>query len=111
MTETAYVRCLMSNMNKPFRSRRYPTGFFKIPEFEGTPSETPFIMFMESRPGPGRGRHEKKGGWVKTGALTLGEALDHPEFSGVAENYKRKLVDLVRSLIEEGSIGVEELGL
>lgn len=35
----------------------------------------PLFMFMEQSPGPGRGRREKIGGWIRTRELNLGEAL------------------------------------
>lgn len=105
----AYVRCLLCSMNKPFISSKYPTGVFEIPPWEGDPADTPFIMFMTSSPGPGRGRHRKIGGWTKTGALSLGEALADPEFRQIAEDYKTKLISLVKAYLENGVFTLEEL--
>lgn len=96
-------------MNKPFRSKKYSTGFFEIPSFEGDPGDAPFIMFMEQSPGPGRGRREKVGGWVKTGELSLGEALADPEFHEVAGDFKAKLINLIRAYLANGVLQVDEL--
>lgn len=109
MVKTAYVKCVFCQMNKPIRSKRYPGGFFEIPPFEGDPSEAEFIMLMEQSPGPGRGRREKVGGWVKTEALSLGEALEDPEFNDLARDFKAKLINLVRAYIEHGVIIPEEI--
>ena len=109
MVETAYVKCVFCNMNKPLRSNRYPTGTFEIPQFEGDPGDAPFIMFMEQHAGPGRGRREKVGGWVKTRELSLGEALDDPEFAEVAGDFKAKLISLVRAYLEKGILEIDEL--
>lgn len=96
-------------MNKPFISSKYPSGVFEIPPWEGDPADTPFIMFMTSSPGPGRGRHRKIGGWTKTRALSLGEALADPEFRQIAEDYKAKLISLVKAYLENGVFTLEEL--
>ncbi len=109
--ETAYVKCIFCRMNKPFRSKKYPTGTFEIPPFEGAPGDVAFIMFMEQRAGPGRGRREKTGGWTKTRELNLGEALADPEFRGLAEDFKRKLVSLMRDYLDRGIITFEELSV
>jgi len=66
-------------------------------------------MFMEQRPGPGRGRREKVGGWVKTRELSLAEALADPEFQELALGFKAKLVSLVRAYIENGVLTLDEL--
>lgn len=107
--ETAYVRCLLCSMNKPFISSKYPTGVFEIPPWDVDPADTPFIMFMTSSPGPGRGRHRKIGGWTKTGALSLGEALADPEFAEIAEDYRVKMIRLVRAYLANGVLSIEEL--
>ena len=109
MVETAYVRCISCGMNKPLKSGKYPAGVFEIPPWEGDPGETAFIMFMESSPGPGRGRHRKIGGWTKTRELSLGEALADPEFADIAEDYKAKLISLVRAYLANGVLEIEEL--
>ena len=109
MVETAYVKCIFCNMNKPLRSNRYPGGVFTIPPWEGDPSDVAFIMYMDQHAGPGRGRREKVGGWVKTGELSLGEALADPEFHGMAEDFRIKLVSLVRSYLENGVLQLDEL--
>lgn len=109
--ETAYVKCIFCRMNKPFRSNKYPNGVFEIPLFEGSPGDTAFIMFMEQSAGPGRGRREKVGGWTKTRELSLGEALEDPEFHDVAQDFKNKLVSLVRDYIDRGVISFEEISL
>ena len=59
--------------------------------------------------GPGRGRREKVGGWVKTRELSLGEALDDPEFAEVAGDFKAKLISLVRAYLEKGILEIDEL--
>ncbi len=109
MVETAYVKCVFCQMNKPHRSNRYPIGTFEIPPFEGPPGDVAFIMFMEQSAGPGRGRREKVGGWLKTRELSLGEALTDPEFQGLAEDFKAKLVSLVRAYIENGVLSPDDL--
>ena len=109
MVESAYVKCVFCQMNKPLRSNRYPTGVFEIPPFEGNPLDAAFIMFMDQHAGPGRGRREKVGGWVKTRELSLGEALADPEFKPLAEDFKRKLVSLVRAYLENGVLEIDEL--
>jgi len=96
-------------MNKPFRSTRYPMGTFEIPPFEGDPGDVAFIMFMEQSAGPGRGRREKVGGWVKTRELSLGEALADPEFEDLAMDFKAKLISLVRAYLENGVLRIDEL--
>ena len=109
MVETAYVKCVFCGMNKPFKSNRYPTGIFEIPRFERDPGDVAFIMFMEQQAGPGRGRREKVGGWVKTRELSLGEALADPEFMGLAGDFKAKLVSLIKAYLENGVLEIEEL--
>ena len=109
MVETAYVKCVLCKMNKPHRSKRYPTGVFEIPPFEGDPGDVPFIMFMDQAAGPGRGRREKVGGWLKTRELSLGEALGDPEFTDLARDFKAKLVSLVRAYLTNGVLTLEEL--
>ena len=107
--ESAYVKCLFCRMNKPLRSNRYPTGVFEVPQFEGNPSDAAFIMFMQQHAGPGRGRREKIGGWVKTGELNLGEALEDPDFHELASDFKAKLISLVRAYLENGVLEIDEL--
>ena len=97
------------SMNKPFRSKRYPTGVFEIPPFGGDPFDVAFIMFMDQQAGPGRGRREKVGGWVKTRELSLGEALADPEFANLARDFKAKLVSLIKSYLANGVLQAEEL--
>lgn len=109
MGEYSYVKCIFCNMNKPFRSTRYPSGTFEIPPWEGDPDSAPFIMFMEQQAGPGRGRREKVGGWVKTRELSLGEALEDPEFENLAIEFKAKLVSLVKSYLENGVLELDDL--
>ena len=109
MVETAYVKCVMCRMNKPFKSSRYLGGVFTIPQWEEDPGETGFIMFMEQSAGPGRGRHRKIGGWTKTRELSLGEALADPDFTDIAEDYKAKLISLVRSYLANGVLELDEL--
>ena len=109
MVETAYVKCIFCRMNKPFRSTKYPTGTFEIPLFEGDPGETAFIMFMDQQAGPGRGRREKVGGWIKTRELSLGDALADPEFSSIAEDFKAKLISLVRAYLDDGVLELDEI--
>ncbi len=96
-------------MNKPLKSNRYPTGVFEIPPWEGDPGETAFIMFMDQSAGPGRGRREKVGGWVKTRELSLGEALADPELGDLARGFKAKLVSLIKAYLENGVLSIEEL--
>ena len=96
--ESAYVKCIFCRMNKPFRSKKYPTETFDIPPFEGPPGDVAFIMFMEQRAGPGRGRREKVGGWTKTREFSLGKALADPEFHDLALDFKSKLGSLVLRL-------------
>ena len=96
-------------MNKPLRSNRYPTGVFEIPPFDGDPADVAFIMFMQQQAGPGRGRREKVGGWAKTRELSLGEALEDPEFADLAMNFKAKLISLVRAYLENGVLEIDEL--
>ncbi len=102
MVETVYVKCVFCQMNKPLKSNKYPTGVFEIPPWEGDPGETAFIMYMDQQAGPGRGRREKVGGWTKTRELGLGEALADPEFQELAEDFKRKLISLVRAYLKNG---------
>jgi len=109
MGETAYVKCIFCNMNKPLRSSRYPDGVFEIPPWQGDPAETPLVMFMEQSAGPGRGRREKVGGWVKTRELSLGDAMVDPEFEDLARDFKEKLVSLVRAYLENGVLQIDEL--
>ena len=109
MVETAYVKCIFCNMNKPLRSNRYPTGIFEIPPWEEDPGDVAFIMYMEQQAGPGRGRREKVGGWVKTRELNLGEALSDPEYNGLAEDFRMKLVSLVKAYLENGVLRLGEL--
>ncbi len=109
MVVTAYVKCIFCNMNKPLKSNRYPTGTFEIPPWEGDPDDSAFIMFMEQHAGPGRGRREKVGGWVKTRELSLGEALADPEFEELAKDFKAKLISLVKAYLENGVLLIEEL--
>lgn len=66
-------------------------------------------MFMQQSAGPGRGRREKVGGWIKTRTLSLGEAIADPEFSGLAEDFKAKLISLVRAYLENGVLSLDEL--
>ena len=68
-----------------------------------------FIMFMDQSPGPGRGRRERVGGWVKTGELSLGEALADPEFHEVAGDFKAKLISIVRAYLDNGVLKLDEL--
>ena len=106
---SAYVKCVFCKMNKPLRSNRYPPGVFEVPPFDGDPSDVAFIMFMGQHAGPGRGRREKVGGGVKTRELSLGEALDDPEFANLARDFKAKLVSLVRAYLENGVLQIDEL--
>jgi len=109
MVETAYVKCVFCGMNKPFKSNRYPMGSFEIPPWEGDPGDVAFIMYMDQSAGPGRGRREKVGGWVKTAELSLGEALADPEFTDLAGDFKAKLVSLIRAYLENGVLEIDEL--
>ncbi|GAJ14939.1 unnamed protein product, partial [marine sediment metagenome] len=92
-----------------FRSNKYPRGVFEVQPWVEDPSETTLIMFMDQSAGPGRGRREKVGGWTKTWELSLGKALADPEFKDLAEAYKMKLVELIRSYLENGVLELDEL--
>ena len=109
MVESAYVKCLFCKMNKPLKSSRYSTGTFEIPPFEGDPGDAAFIMFMDQQAGPGRGRREKVGGWVKTRELSLGAALADPEFVDLARDFKMKLISLVKAYLANGVLRMDEL--
>ena len=109
MVESAYVKCVFCSMNKPHKSKRYPTGVFEILPFMGRPGDAAFIMFMQQSAGPGRGRREKVGGWIKTRELSLGEALVDPEFGPIAEDFKAKLISLVKAYLENGVLEIDEL--
>lgn len=104
--ENVYVKSVFCWMNKPLMSDKYPGGIFEIPPFEGSPGDAAFIMFMEQRPGPGRGRREKVGGWEKNQELSLWEALAEPECKGLALVFKDRLISLVRAYLENGVLNV-----
>ena len=52
---------------------------------------------------------EKVGGWIKTRTLSLGEAIADAEFHGLAEDFKAKLVSLIKAYLENGVLSLDEL--
>jgi len=74
------------------------------------PNQYGIITIREVGPGPGRGHKGERGEGLRTiGRLNIREALEDPQFSGIAGQVRDRLIAIVRSYIRAGIISMEEL--
>lgn len=104
------LSCLFCGYNKPIYSKKRVGNRFELKELTIEPSEYGIITIRAVGPGPGRGHKGERGqGLNVIRRLNIGEALQDPEFSYLAEQVRDRLVQIVRSYIKAGVFDVKEL--
>jgi len=74
------------------------------------PDQYGIITIREVGPGPGRGHKGERGEGLRTiDRLNIREALEDPQFEGIAGQVRDRLVTIVRSYIRAGIISMEEI--
>ncbi len=103
--EIHQLACLFCGRNRPIGHSGFSLKAMVI-----DPSEYGIITIREVGPGPGRGHKGERGEGLRTiDRLNIREALEDPQFSGIAGQVRDRLVTIVRSYIEAGIISMEEI--
>jgi len=102
--EIHQLACLFCGRNRPL-TRGFSLGEMTIP-----PDQYGIITIREVGPGPGRGHKGERGEGLGTiDRLNMKEALEDPQFSGIAGQVRDRLIAIVQSYIEAGIISMEEI--
>ena len=103
-TEIHQLACLFCGRNKPLKDG------FRLGEMLIEPIDYGIINVRSVGPGPGRGHKGEPGAGLRTiERLNILEALADPRFSDIAEQVRDRLIVIVRSYIENGVFGIDEL--
>ena len=104
MSEIHQLSCPFCGFNKPINDN------FKLRDLHIDPSEYGLISIRSVGPGPGRGHKGEKGEGLKTiGRMNIIEALQDSRYSELAEQIRRRFIDIMRSYLTSGVITLEEL--
>ena len=104
MSEIYQIVCPVCSRSKPIK----PDS--RLPPFTVEPSNYGFISIRSRGGGPGRGHKGEPGkGLHRIGMLTLVEALNHPDFSDIAEDQRQRLIQMFRSYLTSGILNLEEV--
>ena len=102
--EIQQLACLFCGRNKLL------TDGFRLGEMLIDPVDYGIINIRSVGPGPGRGHKGEPGAGLRTiERLNILEALADPRFSDIAEQVRDRLILIVRSYIENGVFGIDEL--
>lgn len=102
--EIQQLACIFCGRNRPL-SRNFRLGDMTIP-----PDQYGIITIREVGPGPGRGHKGERGEGLRTiERLNIREALEDPQFSGIAGQVRDRLITIVRSYMRAGVLTIEDL--
>ncbi len=103
--EIHQLACLFCGRNRPIGR-----SGFRLRAMDIDPSDYGVITIRSVGPGPGRGHKGERGEGLRTiDRLNIREALEDPQFSGIAGQVRDRLIAIVRSYVRAGIISMEEI--
>ena len=102
--EISQLACPFCGRNRPLNSG------FSLGEMTIPPAQYGVITIRSVGPGPGRGHKGERGEGFRTiDRLNIREALEDPQFSGIAGQVRDRLITIIRSYMRAGIISMEEI--